>query len=61
MGDMRCPFTGRSIHAVSGNRTSDEDLLNLNILHQNSELSNPMGSNFDYAKEFEKLDSYGMA
>ena len=60
MGDMRCPFTGRSIHAVSGNRTSDEDLLNLNILHQNSELSNPMGSNFDYAKEFEKLDYYAL-
>ena len=46
MGEIKCPFTGKSIHAVSGNRTSDEDLLNLNILHQNSELSNPMGCNF---------------
>lgn len=30
--------------------------LNLEVLRQNSELSNPMGSQFDYAKEFQKLD-----
>ena len=30
--------------------------LNLNILHQNSSLSNPMGKAFDYTKEFKGLD-----
>jgi catalase-peroxidase len=30
--------------------------LNLNVLRQNSELSNPMGAKFDYAKEFQSLD-----
>jgi catalase-peroxidase len=30
--------------------------LNLNILHQQSPLSNPMGKDFNYADEFKKLD-----
>jgi catalase-peroxidase len=30
--------------------------LNLHILHQNSKLSNPMDKEFNYAKEFQKLD-----
>ncbi|MGD2066448.1 MAG: catalase/peroxidase HPI [Candidatus Bathyarchaeota archaeon] len=30
--------------------------LNLNILHQNSSLSNPMDKDFNYAEEFKKLD-----
>jgi catalase-peroxidase len=30
--------------------------LNLEILHQNSPLSNPMGEGFNYAEEFKKLD-----
>jgi len=30
--------------------------LNLEILHQNSELSNPLGEDFDYAAEFATLD-----
>lgn len=30
--------------------------LNLQVLHQNSTLSNPMDADFDYAKEFESLD-----
>lgn len=30
--------------------------LNLEVLRQNSELSNPMGASFDYAKEFQSLD-----
>ena len=30
--------------------------LNLEILHQNGPLSNPMGEEFDYAEEFKKLD-----
>jgi catalase-peroxidase len=30
--------------------------LNLNVLHQNSPLSNPIGKDFNYANEFKKLD-----
>jgi catalase-peroxidase len=30
--------------------------LNLKVLHQQSSLSNPMGKDFDYAKEFKSLD-----
>ena len=30
--------------------------LNLRILHQRSELSNPLGAAFNYAEEFKKLD-----
>ncbi|MFI5117454.1 MAG: catalase-peroxidase, partial [Terriglobales bacterium] len=30
--------------------------LNLNILHQHSPLSNPMGEAFNYAEEFKSLD-----
>ena len=32
------------------------DQLDLRVLHQNSDLSNPMGSCFDYIEEFKKLD-----
>ncbi len=45
---------------VAGGGTSNRDWwpdqLNLKILHQHSELSDPMGEDFDYAEEFEKLD-----
>ncbi|MBN9646121.1 catalase/peroxidase HPI [Terrisporobacter glycolicus] len=62
MGEMRCPFTGRT--RMSTVTTNNMDLLpnqiNLNILHLNSNLSNPMGCNFNYAKEFEKLDYYAL-
>ena len=30
--------------------------INLSVLRQNSEFSDPMGANFDYAKEFQSLD-----
>lgn len=64
MREMRCPVTGRTMDPVSGGKTTNKDWwpnqLNLNILHQNSNLSNPMGCKFDYAKEFEKLDYYAL-
>jgi len=45
---------------ISGGGTSIRDWwpnqLNLKILHQNSQLSNPMGGEFNYAEEFKKLD-----
>ncbi|MGL5346826.1 MAG: catalase/peroxidase HPI [Peptostreptococcaceae bacterium] len=61
---MRCPFTGRSsgstIDMGCTNNNLLPDQLNLDILSQNSSLSNPMGSKFDYAKEFCKLDFYAL-
>lgn len=39
-----------------GNQDWWPNQLNLRILDQHSSRSNPMGSNFDYAKEFQKLD-----
>ena len=38
------------------NRDWWPNLLNLNVLHQNSNLVNPMGANFDYIEEFKKLN-----
>ena len=41
---------------ASGNSDWWPNQLNLGILRQNSSLSNPMGSNFNYIKEFNSLD-----
>ena len=40
----------------TSNRDWWPNQLNLNILHQHSHLSNPMGKDFNYADEFRKLD-----
>ncbi|HRZ25639.1 MAG TPA: catalase/peroxidase HPI [Spirochaetota bacterium] len=58
--ESRCPVTG-SMGKVPGARgTSNRDWwpnqLNLGILHQHTSASNPMGSDFSYAREFKKLD-----
>jgi len=54
------PIKGRTRSATAGAGTSNRDWwpsqLNLAILHQNSNLSNPMGTEFNYAEEFKKLD-----
>jgi catalase-peroxidase len=42
-------------HALS-NRDWWPNQLSLEILHQNSDLSNPMGKDFNYAEEFKKVD-----
>ncbi len=56
----KCPFTGNMHKQSAGNGTGNRDWwpnqLKLNILRQNSDLSNPMGKDFDYAKEFNSLD-----
>jgi catalase-peroxidase len=58
--EMKCPVTGKTRKAVSEGGTSNKDWwpnqVNLKILHQNSQLSNPMGKEFNYAEEFKKLD-----
>ncbi|NLL51963.1 MAG: catalase/peroxidase HPI [Peptococcaceae bacterium] len=60
MEEKRCPVTGHSRSAVAGGGTRNKDWwpnqLSLNILHQHSDLSNPMGRDFNYAEEFKKLD-----
>src|SRR5436190_750721 len=52
--EAKCPFTGAS--AAHTNRDWWPNQLNLQVLHQHSSLSNPMGEAFDYAREFESLD-----
>ena len=53
--ESKCPFA----HAAGGGTTNRDwwpNQLNLNILHQHSPLSDPLGKNFDYAKAFKSLD-----
>ncbi len=58
----KCPFTGATAKAVqsAGGGTRNRDWwpnqLKLNILRQNSKLSNPMDESFNYAEEFKSLD-----
>ncbi len=58
--ESKCPVTGAMKKSSSGRGTSNRDWwpnqLNLKILHQHTQKSNPMGEAFDYAKEFKKLD-----
>jgi len=59
-GDAKCPFTnGARKHTVAGTPTNASwwpDQLNLNILRQHPQLSNPLGEEFNYAEEFKSLD-----
>jgi catalase-peroxidase len=50
----KCPFTG----GAGGHTNRDwwPEGLNLEMLHRNSNLSDPMDKDFDYAKEFKTLD-----
>lgn len=57
----KCPVTGAvSKHLVGSSGTKNRDWwpnqLKLNILRQHSSLSDPMGNDFNYAKEFKSLD-----
>jgi len=56
----KCPVTGRTSTQVAGSGTSNRDWwpnqLTLNILHQQSPLSDPMGEGFNYIEEFKTLD-----
>jgi catalase-peroxidase len=57
--ESKCPFSGAAKQAVAGtpaNAAWWPNQLNLKILHQQSEKSDPMGQGFDYAKEFKSLD-----
>jgi catalase-peroxidase len=55
--ESKCPVTGK--HTTGGGTTNQDwwpNQLNLDILHQHSSKSNPMGDDFNYAKEFKSLD-----
>jgi catalase-peroxidase len=57
----KCPVAHGAVprHTTFGGRSNRDwwpNALNLKILHQRSDLSNPMPKAFDYAEEFKKLD-----
>ena len=54
-----CPFSGNTdMRALFGRTNRDwwPNQVNVNVLHQNSPESDPMGPAFNYAKEFDSLD-----
>jgi catalase-peroxidase len=57
---IKSPVTGRTHKPIAGGGTSNQEWwpnqLNLRILHQRSQKSNPMGKDFNYTDEFKKLD-----
>ncbi|MCL2564518.1 MAG: catalase/peroxidase HPI [Defluviitaleaceae bacterium] len=59
-GNSKCPVTGNSSRPSFTKGTANKDWwpnqLDLSVLHQNSNLSNPMGSEFNYVEEFKTLD-----
>ena len=52
--ESKCPFSGGA--RAHANRDWWPNQLDLKVLHQHSSLSDPMGEEFDYAKEFNSLD-----
>ena len=58
--ESKCPVTGATSKQAPSKGTSNRDWwpnqLNLKILHQHSVKGNPMGEDFDYREEFQKLD-----
>jgi catalase-peroxidase len=60
LSESKCPVAHDARKPAMGGFRSNADWwpnqLNLNILHQHSSLSNPMGESFNYAEEFKSLD-----
>ncbi|WP_236793715.1 catalase/peroxidase HPI [Amycolatopsis sp. GM8] len=59
-----CPVhTGRFAHPTEGGSNRDwwPNQLNLSILRKHSAVANPMGEDFDYAKEFQTVDLDALA
>ncbi|MDX1719687.1 MAG: catalase/peroxidase HPI [Salegentibacter mishustinae] len=56
----RCPFMGGALEKTAGMGTTNRDwwpnALNLKILRQHSNLSNPMDEDFNYSEAFKSLD-----
>ena len=59
-GAAKCPFSGGAHKQSGGGGTRNQnwwpEQLKLSILRQHSSLSDPMGADFNYAKEFKSLD-----
>ncbi len=53
--ESKCPVAGGGMHTRS-NRDWWPNQLDISVLHQNSDLSDPMDEDFDYVKEFQSLD-----
>ncbi|TWT61330.1 catalase/peroxidase HPI [Rubinisphaera italica] len=56
MGTIQPPSQRITAAGTMSNGDWWPNMLNLDILHQNSAKSNPMGDHFNYAEEFQKLD-----
>ena len=57
--ETKCPVTGGARRLAAAGPTNTDwwpNQLNLKVLHQHSPLSDPMGEEFNYAKEFKSLD-----
>ncbi len=58
--ESKCPVTGKTGGQAGHQGRSNQDWwpnqLNLKMLHQNPPKGNPMGEDFNYAKEFRSLD-----
>jgi catalase-peroxidase len=58
----KCPFNHGA--AVNGAATTNQDWwpnrLKIELLHQHSSKSDPLGADFDYAKEFQSLDYWAL-
>ncbi|MBK9564165.1 MAG: catalase/peroxidase HPI [Saprospiraceae bacterium] len=59
-GESKCPFSNGMLKRSAGGGTTNRDWwpnqLKLNILRQNSSMSNPMEPKFNYAEAFKSLD-----
>ena len=60
MDEGMCPFLNGTLNQAGGGGTSNRDWwpnqLNLNILRQHSNMTDPMDKDFNYAEEFKSLD-----
>ena len=58
--DSKCPVTGSTHKPIAGGGPTNQEWwpnqLRLDLLHQHSSKSNPMGEDFNYAAEFKSLD-----
>ncbi len=59
-GEAKCPFNHGNMKKMAGGGTQNQDWwpnqLNLNVLRQHSNLSNPLGEDFNYTEAFKSLD-----
>ncbi|MFI3311725.1 catalase/peroxidase HPI [Ewingella sp. 20WA0182] len=60
----KCPFHQAKPNETAGGGTNNRDWwpsqLRVDILNQHSDRSNPLGEDFNYRKEFQKLDYYAL-